>query len=133
MYVFVCAYVHDVYHTCRLHTPHTPPTPNTQICVGELVLSSALQRKESRGGHYCVEYPAELEEQRREVIIAQSLPTRTDLAKVVGTKAALPMAVASVRRPRRPRRTTPSGPPSPLPVERPSRELSVRVTRRDQG
>lgn len=90
------------------------------ICVGELVLSSALQRKESRGGHYCVEFPAELEEQRREVVIAQSLKTRADLAKVV-SKATMPKSIGTVR----PRRAAPAN----VSRERPSRELSVRVTR----
>lgn len=58
------------------------PAPPLQVTVGELVASSALQRKESRGGHFCIEYPAELEEQRREVVIAASLRKRADLSLV---------------------------------------------------
>lgn len=56
--------------------------------MGELVASSALQRKESRGGHFCVEYPAELEEQRREVVIAASLRKRADLSLLKRRSAA---------------------------------------------
>lgn len=27
------------------------------VTVGQLIMSSALQRRESRGGHYCTDYP----------------------------------------------------------------------------
>ncbi len=27
------------------------------VTVGELIMSSAMQRKESRGGHYCIDFP----------------------------------------------------------------------------
>ena len=27
------------------------------VVVGELIMSSALQRRESRGGHYCLDFP----------------------------------------------------------------------------
>lgn len=92
------------------------------VSVGELVVSSALQRKESRGGHYCIDYPAESEEQRREVVIAQSLRRRTDLARVAG-QLHLPPTFSTPGRGVRSKRgvQAPGGG-----VERSARELSVR-------
>ncbi len=42
--------------------------------VGELIMGSALQRKESRGLHYCVDFPDTAKESRATVI--RSLPRR---------------------------------------------------------
>ncbi|CAD7699405.1 unnamed protein product [Ostreobium quekettii] len=49
--------------------------------VGELVVFSALQRKESRGGHYVAEYP-ETGEKVESTIISTSLKRRCDLSVV---------------------------------------------------
>ena len=47
--------------------PHPPFLPNAElvelrnlVTVGELIMSSALQRRESRGGHYCADFPREV-------------------------------------------------------------------------
>ena len=42
-------------------TPRLPELVELRnlVTVGELIMSSALQRRESRGGHYCQDYPQE--------------------------------------------------------------------------
>lgn len=52
------------------------------VTVGELVLSSALQRKESRGGHYRIDYPQSIPKEARATIISTSAKKRLNLKKV---------------------------------------------------
>lgn len=58
------------------------------VTVGELVLSSALQRKESRGGHFRVDYPRSIPKEARATIISTSAKKRLNLKKVTAVEAA---------------------------------------------
>ena len=46
------------------------------VTVGELILTSALQRKESRGGHFCLDYPEAVPQEARATVISTSLSRR---------------------------------------------------------
>jgi L-aspartate oxidase len=50
------------------------------VTVSELIVSCALQRKESRGLHYLADYPQPVEEQRRASMIDSALKARYDLS-----------------------------------------------------
>jgi L-aspartate oxidase len=52
------------------------------VTVGELVMSSALQRRESRGGHYCADYPEAVPQECVATVINTPVKRRLDLAKV---------------------------------------------------
>ena len=52
------------------------------VTVGELILSSALQRKESRGGHYRVDYPRSVPVAASPTIISTSARRRLNLRPV---------------------------------------------------
>lgn len=53
------------------------------VTVSELILSSALQRRESRGGHYCEDFPEAVpHHQARATVINTSLRRRMDLKKI---------------------------------------------------
>lgn len=41
------------------------------ISVGELIVTSALQRRESRGGHFCLDYPTPALDHPRTTIISK--------------------------------------------------------------
>ncbi|GAB4820924.1 hypothetical protein N2152v2_007970 [Parachlorella kessleri] len=41
------------------------------VTVGELIMSSALQRKESRGGHYCLDYPEAVPQECHATVISR--------------------------------------------------------------
>lgn len=56
------------------------------VTVGELVLSSALQRKESRGGHYRLDYPQSIPKEARATIISTSAKKRLNLKKVTAVE-----------------------------------------------
>lgn len=49
------------------------------VTVGELILSSALQRKESRGGHYRVDFPKPLPQEAHATVISTSAKRRLNL------------------------------------------------------
>ncbi|KAI3436422.1 hypothetical protein D9Q98_005839 [Chlorella vulgaris] len=62
------------------------------VTVGELVMSSALQRRESRGGHYCQDYPETVPQECRATVINTPVKRRLDLAKAATTVGSLPSA-----------------------------------------
>jgi L-aspartate oxidase len=72
--------------------------------VGELILMSALQRRESRGGHYCADYPIPVPKHPRTTVIGRgraaaggdsvrgggnSISTRPRAPQLVGVKVPL--------------------------------------------
>lgn len=58
------------------------------VTVGELILSSALQRRESRGGHFCEDYPTEVPTAARATVISTNIKRRLDLRKIKAAKLA---------------------------------------------
>jgi L-aspartate oxidase len=52
------------------------------VTVGELVVSSALQRRESRGGHFCDDFPEAVPRERHATVISTSIRRRLDLSKL---------------------------------------------------
>jgi L-aspartate oxidase len=58
------------------------------VTVGELILSSALQRRESRGGHFCEDYPEPVPTAARATVINTSMKRRLDLGKIKAAKQA---------------------------------------------
>eukprot|EP00887_Chlorella_sp_A99_P002689 scaffold6.g2689.t1 len=52
------------------------------VTVGELIMSSALQRRESRGGHYCVDYPDLQDALAHATVINSPVKRRLDLGKL---------------------------------------------------
>ena len=50
--------------------------------VGELIMASALQRKESRGLHYCADFPFVAQDQCHPTVIKSSIKRRGDLNKL---------------------------------------------------
>ena len=58
------------------------------VTVGELILSSALQRRESRGGHYCEDFPEAVPAAARATVIETSIKRRLDLGSIKKKKSA---------------------------------------------
>lgn len=91
------------------------------ITVGELIMSSALQRKESRGGHYVTDFPAVSPKEARATVISTSLRRRLDLqnvklrVKVGGAGSGAKVFARSPSPPSSPKRA----------AERQARELSI--------
>ena len=56
------------------------------VTVGELILSSGLQRRESRGGHYCADFPEPVPAAARATVINTSMKRRLDLGKIKAAK-----------------------------------------------
>lgn len=50
--------------------------------VGELIMASALQRKESRGLHYCADFPFIAQNQCHPTVIKSSIKRSGDLSKL---------------------------------------------------
>ena len=68
------------------------------VTVAELVVSCALQRRESRGGHYVLDYPQEDERERRPSLISTQLQQRYDMSRHVGAgHAAVPHLAGGVK------------------------------------
>ncbi|KAK9814166.1 hypothetical protein WJX72_001545 [[Myrmecia] bisecta] len=65
------------------------------VTVAELIMASALQRKESRGLHYCVDYPHALDNERHATVISTSLRRRHDLARYPLANHMLPVPARS--------------------------------------
>jgi len=61
--------------------------------VGELILASALRRRESRGGHYVVEHPLPMPDCLHATIVSHPL------ARKPGLKAKAPRGPGLARRP----------------------------------
>ena len=55
------------------------------VTVGELILSSALQRKESRGGHFRADYPRSVPVAASPTIILTSAIRRLNLGSTTNT------------------------------------------------
>jgi len=58
------------------------------VSVAELIVSSAIQRRESRGLHFCSDYPSPAAEEAHETIIRTSFRRRYDMRQVADTLAA---------------------------------------------
>jgi L-aspartate oxidase len=73
------------------------------LTVAELVVISALQRKESRGLHYTLDYPDKVESERRPTLIHNTLPAATVLnavhAKRINRSALLSSKSKSLAKP----------------------------------
>jgi L-aspartate oxidase len=68
----------DVEDLAAVHGPSTQLIELRNLAtVGGLVLSSALSRKESRGGHYCLDYPETLPAECRSTIIASPVKKKS--------------------------------------------------------
>ncbi|KAL6758044.1 L-aspartate oxidase [Haematococcus lacustris] len=62
--------------------------------VAEITVACALQRKESRGGHYCLDYPHQVEAERRPSLVARGSAARS--RRTVRTLQPLSPAAAGV-------------------------------------
>ncbi|GLC37807.1 hypothetical protein PLESTB_001478700 [Pleodorina starrii] len=92
--------------------------------VAELMVSCALQRKESRGLHYSADYPHLDEAQRRPSVISTSLKSRYDLSPYMRNVPSVLKGAGGPASAAQPKRVTRK------PVQR-DRELAVRSTPQD--
>ena len=98
--------VAEIYYEIRALCEHYGVNPEVVelrnlVTVGELILSSALQRRESRGGHYCEDFPAEVPTAARATVISTNIKRRVDLKKIRTSK----LNRAGPGSPRRPKST----------------------------
>lgn len=61
------------------------------VAVGELILMSALQRQESRGGHYVVDYPAPAPNQPRTTVIGSKAGAKKKAGSSAGGLVTVPV------------------------------------------
>lgn len=97
--------------------------------VAELMVSCALQRKESRGLHYSADYPYPDESQRRPSVISTSLKSRYDLSPYIrNVPSLLTVGAGSPASPTQ--RTLPRKAAPRKSIQR-DRELAVRSATQD--
>jgi L-aspartate oxidase len=72
--------VETTYATCAV-VPELVELRNIAL-LGELIVICALGRQESRGLHYVVDFPGQLEGEPRDTIVARDLPVAGEVARV---------------------------------------------------
>lgn len=60
------------------------------VSIAELIVSSAIQRHESRGLHFCTDYPVSAAEQAHETVIRTSFRRRFDMGQIAPESMAAP-------------------------------------------
>jgi L-aspartate oxidase len=98
------------------------------VTCAELVVSSALQRRESRGLHFCSDFPAPAAEEAHETIIRTSFRRRYDMSGVRETLIAprAPTGTLSSALRLMPKPVAPVAAPAPKPAPARARDVVLR-------